>query len=462
MVGLASRTPEESDTLSDKYCIVGAGPAGLTAARALLEKGIEFDAFEKHHQATGIWDPDNDGSPMYESAHFISSRTTSGFFGFPMPEHYPDYPTYRQIRDYILAFAEEYGLNEHIEFDTRVVHAAPEGDGWVVELEGGERRRYRGLICANGTTWSPNLPAYPGLERFTGEARHSNTFRHQEEFRGKRVLIVGAGNSGVDIACDAARNADVALFSVRRGYHYIPKHLFGVPLDVFLEGEGVELPAWIDVPEDPAELVSALVGDVTRYGLPAPDHPVLSTHPIVNDQILHHLAHGDIAPKPDVAEFRERSVVFADGTEEEVDLVLFATGYTWDIPYVDRSHFDWKMDHPQLYLNVFSRKHDNLYVLGMIEFASAAYQRFDDMAQLVAGDIRATLDDAPEKALLRDLKANDRPDLRGEMTYVDSPRHANYVEVHQYMHVLDELRGRLGWAAPDDETYERLRAGLRA
>jgi cation diffusion facilitator CzcD-associated flavoprotein CzcO len=441
---------------NDRYCIVGAGPAGLVAARALLKEGISFDLFERHSDVGGIWDPENEGSPMYDSAHFISSKWTSGFFGYPMPADYPDYPTHRQILDYIRSFARDYDLYDHISFETTVERAFPIGDGeWQVALAGGEERRYAGLICANGTTWQPNLPSYPGQDEFGGDIRHANTFHSAREFDSKRVLIVGGGNSAVDIACDAATHASQSFYSVRRGYRYIPKFIFGLPLDVFIN-EGGELPEGVVVPEDPSELIDVLVGDLTRLGLPAPDHAALATHPIVNSQILHHLAHGDILAKPDVERFTPTGAVFADGTEEELDLVLFATGYQWSIPYVDESLFEWKMNHPQLYLNVFHRSIDNLYVLGMIEFASAAYQRFDEMAQLVVGDIKAR-QDADQKARLRELKATDRPDLRGEMEYLDTPRHANYVEVHTYMEVLEDLRRQFGWPAPDDSFYEELR-----
>lgn len=442
--------------ITDRYCIVGAGPAGLVAARALLKESIPFDHFERHDDVGGIWDPENPGSPMYDSAHFISSKWTSGFYGYPMPDHYPDYPTNCQILDYIRAFADEYGLYEQIEFGTAVQWAQPDGEEWIVTLAGGERRRYRGLICAPGTTWHPNLPTYPGMADFTGELRHTVTYRNPAEVRGKRVLVIGAGNSGADIACDVALNAEQAYFSVRRGYRYVPKHIFGVPTDVFIN-EGAKLPAGVVVPEDPSELLDAIVGDLTRYGLPAPDHPALASHPIMNTQILHHLAHGDIEAKPDVARFTTGGVVFIDGSEVEVDLVLVATGYQWSIPFVDKALLEWKDNHPQLYLNVFHRSIDNLYVMGMIEFADAAYKRFDEMAQLVVGDVKATLT-GRHKQRLRELKATHYPDLRGGMQYIDSPRHANYVEVHTYMHVLDEVRGEFGWPAPDDTFYEDLRA----
>jgi hypothetical protein len=219
--------------------------------------------------------------------------------------------------------------------------------------------------------------------------------------------------------------------------------------------EGVELPPGVVVPEDPSELLDAIVGDLTRYGLPAPDHPALSSHPIMNTQVLHHLAHGDLVAKPDVETFVPGGAVFADGSEEEIDLVLLATGYDWRIPYVDPALFEWKQNHPQLYLNVFHPTIDHLYVVGMIELADAAYRRFDEMAQLVVGDIKATRT-GEGKERLRELKAEHRPDLRGPMTYVDSPRHASYVEVHTYMHVLDEVRREFGWPAPDDAFYDAL------
>ena len=441
--------------MTNRYCIVGAGPAGLVAARALRREGIPFDHFERHGDVGGIWDQANPGSPMYNSAHFISSKWTSGFYGLPMPGHYPDYPSHRQILDYIRAFAREFGLYDHITFNTAVESAELDGKDWLVRLADGETRRYQGLICAPGTVWHPNIPRIKGMDQFSGELRHTVSYRHPDEFRGKRVLILGGGNSGADIACDAAMSADQAFYSVRRGYRYCPKFLFGVPLDVFIN-EGGELPPGVTVPEDPSELLDVVVGDLTRLGLPTPDHPALASHPILNVQILHHLAHGDIAAKPDVVELTPTGAVFADGSEERLDFVLMATGYEWRIPFIAESVFEWKDKHPQLYLNVFHRSIDNLYVLGMIEFASAAYKRFDEMAQLVAGDIKATIT-GENKQRLRELKARHRPDLRGGMHYIDSPRHANYVEVHTYMDILAKLRRELGWPDVDDSFYDSLR-----
>ena len=132
----------------------------------------------------------------------------------------------------------QYGLYDQVTLSVAVTSAEPlPGDRWGVDpVRPARSRQYDGLIAAPGVTWHPNVPAIPGAETFTGEIRHSVTFQDGAELRGKRVLIVGAGNSGVDIACDAARHADAAYLSVRRGYRFIPKHIFGLPTDAVLAG----------------------------------------------------------------------------------------------------------------------------------------------------------------------------------------------------------------------------------
>jgi len=443
-----------------RYCIVGGGPCGLLAARAFRLAGIPYDQFERHSEVGGIWAIESPGSPMYESAHFISSKYTSPFYGLPMPEAYPDYPDYRQIHAYIRDFADAFDLTSAIRFGTSVEQAEPIGpdaaEGWRVRLSTGETRTYRGLVCANGVTWHASLPAYPGIELFRGELRHSVSYRDPAEFAGKRVLIVGAGNSGVDIACDAARSASTAAISLRRGYHFVPKHIFGVPTDVFLGG-ALHPPPGVVIPDEPNAMLAALVGDLTRFGLPAPDHKVMESHPIMNSQILHYLAHGDLSVKPDVARFTETGVVFTDGTAAEFDLVLCATGYEYRIPYLDPGLFSWKNGRPELYLNILHRRLRGLSVIGFVEFASAGYQRFDEMAQMAALDAYIE-----QSGISRDewrrMKAEGRPDLRGASRYIESPRHTAYVNVGVYRKVLAEIRRKFGWPDPDDALYTPMLA----
>ena len=450
-----TRTPDQRPTYSRRYCVVGAGPSGMVMARSLLREGVPFDWYERNPDFGGIWDIEFEGSPMYQSCHFISSKYTSGFYGAPMPTEFPDYPRWRQILDYIRDTARKYDLYRHVRFNTEVISAEPiAGDRWRVVLSDGTVNEYDGLICCPGVTWHPNAVTLTGQDAFRGPVRHSQTFRDGLELRGRKVLIVGAGNSGVDIACDAARNAEQAYLSVRRGYRFVPKHIAGLPTDALLTGK-LEPPKGVVMSSDVNGMLDAMVGDLTRYGLPAPDHDALSSHPIMNTQVLHHLAHGDLIAKPDVDHLTETGVVFRDGSEVEIDEVILATGYDYKMPFLDPGLLTWKQGHPQLYLNVFSRELDSLYVLGFVEFSDAAYKRFDEMAQLIMIDINAR-ETGVHKEELTELKRTDTPDLRGGVQYVDSARHTNYVERTTYMAYLAKLRDRFSWFDIDEHTYDSL------
>ena len=421
-------------------CIIGAGPAGLSAARALKRMGIHYDQYERHSDVGGIWDLDNPGTPMYESAHFISSRNTSGFFDFPMPDSYPDYPGNRQILQYTQDFAATYGLREAIRFGTAVERVERENQSWRVTLDDGSSRQYGAVICATGVTWYPRTPQYPG--QFTGVTRHASTYRDAAEFRGRRVLVVGLGNSGADIAGDAAATADAAFVSVRRGYHVIPKHIFGIPTDEFAE-RGPSLPTRLLRPAM-SVLLRLLEGDLTKYGLPEPDHRLFESHPLLNSRLLHHLRHGDVAIRPDVVGLEGGLVRFCDGTSETIDLVIYATGYDWSIPYA-ASYFQWTDGRPDLYLSAFNREHHNLIGLGYLEINSSAYTVFDHISNLVA----QYLDDqihAPSRAAAFDrMIADDHPNLNGGINFLDSARHRSYVDAHTYRKYLAKVRKRCGW-----------------
>jgi flavin-binding monooxygenase-like protein len=441
-----------------RVCVVGAGPAGLSLARAFLRHEIPFDVYERHHDVGGLWDQTNPGSPVYDSTHFISSRTQSHFHDFPMPADYPDYPSHRQVLAYMRAFADAYRLREHIRFDTGVKSAVPDGAGWAVTLSTGEVRPYASLICASGTNWHPRMPTYPGL--FAGEMRHTQTYRSPDELRGKRVLIIGAGNSGADIACDAARAASRAFLSVRRGYHFIPKHIFGKPADVFAE-DSPPMPMWLRQRVF-GVLLRLLNGDIQRLGLPRPDHRIFESHPILNTQVLHHLSHGDIQAMPDVERFAGRTVHFKDGRAEEIDLVLCATGYDWSIPYVDAGQFRWKGHRPDLALALFSRENPSLYVMGFLETNHGAYRFFDDMADLLARGISARAAGGPAAQAFDQLIAGDRTDLTGGIHFVGTDRHATYVDATAYRRHLRRVRRRLGWPELTPGCFDRVRSTGRA
>lgn len=378
---------------------------------------------------------------MYETAHFISSKTLSGFDGFPMPAAYPDYPARPLVLSYIRAFADEYDLRRHVEPGVEITSGTLSTDGtWDVELRGGHRRRYRGVIAAVGHNWDPILPEYPGT--FSGEAYHSVRYRSPSEFDDKRVLIVGGGNSACDIACDAATRARRTVISMRRGYHFLPKHVLGKPTDAFFRS-GPHLSPKIAQPMLTG-LLKLLVGDLRRFGLPAPDHRVLESHPIMNTQILHYLAHGDVVARPDVVRLDGRRVHFRDGTSEELDLVVWATGYRPTIPFLESALPGRGGIGPELFGALFPGL-PNLYVLGHFESDGGAYPLVSKQAELVAllAQADATAPDATRRWLAR-LTAGPRPDLSGGVRYVQSIRHANYAQFETYQSYLARLIRRVG------------------
>lgn len=430
------------------FLIVGAGPAGMSLARAFVRHAVPFVVLERHADVGGIWDPANPGTPIYRSAHFISSRSQSGYLGFPMPTHYPDYPSAAQIHAYHRAFADAYDLKRHVRFGCAVRHAEPQADHWRVELESGEVLEAAGLICANGTNWDPIIPQWPGA--FSGRIRHAVEYSDPADFRGQRVLIVGAGNSGCDIACDAAQNADAAFISLRRGYHFIPKHVLGMPADEFA-ARGPKLPMWLSQRIFGA-MLKLLVGDLSRLGLPKPDHRVFESHPIVNDQLLHHLRHGDIQARGDIEGFDAQHVIFKDGRREQIDQIILATGYKHSIPYLPADTLEWRSSRPRLYMNLFSRKQPSLMGMGFMETDGGAYKLFDEMANVVAQHA-ADRQRNPERAARFDMIKQEDPDLSGGVKYLASERHGNYVQHDAYLAELKRLRKRMGWVGVKAEDF---------
>lgn len=435
--------------IQGKVAIIGGGPAGLATARALRAEGLDCVIFERYRDFGGLWDAENPGSPIYESAHFISSRTMSGHEAFPMPEDYPDYPSARQILAYARSFARAYGLYDLAEFGTEVSALRQIEGGWELELSaGGETRRegFAWVVAASGTNWHPHRPRLEGEEFFTGKIIHSQKYRSAEMLKGQRVLVVGAGNSGVDIACDAAFAAEEAHISLRRGYHFIPKHIFGQPADVF-GSKNSWMPLWLSQFTFGA-LLRLLTGDLTRLGLPKPDHKIFETHPIMNSQILHYLQHGDLTARPDIDRLEGQEAIFADGSRAEIDLIIMATGYDWRIPYLPEGLYEWEMDRAKAFLKIFNPGAPSIFLNGFVETNSGAYKLFDEIAMLIAKSVAAQRAGGADLARWRAFIEGPEPEMGGGVNYVKTPRHAGYVNVDAYRRALARMRDALDWGEP--------------
>ncbi|QTX03883.1 flavin-containing monooxygenase [Agromyces archimandritae] len=440
----------------NRIALIGAGPSGLAGARALDRAGIPFDGFEAGPDVGGLWNIDNPRSTVYDSAHLISSRTTTEFAEFPM-DSTTDYPGHRELLAYFDAYADAFDLRRHFRFGTRVTDvsrvdagAAPDGPRdltpaapvWRVTAvtESGETVTgdYAGVILANGTLAEPNIPAFRG--EFDGEIRHTSTYKSAREFDGKRVLIIGAGNSGCDIAVDAVHHAASVDLSVRRGYYFVPRYLFGKPADTLNQGR--PLPAPIKQAID-SRVLKWFTGDPVRFGFPKPDYKIYESHPIVNTLILNHLGQGDLRVVPDIDRFDGRTVHFTDGSTGEYDLVLLATGYRLDYPFIAREHLNWTDAAPKLYLNIFPPAFDGVYVLGMIEASGIGWQGRAEQAELIAAYLAACERDPAAATTFREGAAGRWPDLTGGYRYLGLDRMSYYVNKDAYRRTVRRLAASL-------------------
>ena len=259
---------------------------------------------------------------------------------------------------------------------------------------------------------------------------------------GKRVLVIGAGNSGCDIAVEAAQHAVRTFHSFRRGYYFLPKFLFGRPIDS--GGERLHrwgIPLWLNR-QITSFLTRIALGQPESYGLPRPDHRLFESHPIVNSQLLYFVGHGRIQIKANIERLCGSRIRFGDGSEEEIDLLIYATGYKLSFPFLDANLLCDAGGRPQLFLNVFHPELDNLFVAGLIQPNSGLWALADYQAQLIAAYWIAQQKNSPAAAWFRRLKSATKADLRGGIRFVDSPRHVLEVDYFAYRRQLQGLLKR--------------------
>ena len=427
-----------------QYAVIGAGPMGLATARALQRAGLAFTVLESHADVGGLWDIANPHSTVYESAHLISSKRMTQFAEFPMAERAAPYPRHDEMHDYFRAYADHFGLREAIEFGTRVVRVTRDGEGWQVESERGgkvQSRRFAGVLIASGTLHEPNRPALPGT--FAGRVMHSADYKSPGVFAGKRVLVIGCGNSGADIAVDAVHHAESVDLSVRRGYWFVPKFIGGRPADTI--GGRIRLPRRLKQFAE-GKLLRLLIGRPSDYGLPDPDHRLYESHVVVNSLVLHHLGHGDIRARGDLRAVDGHRVTFADGSSGEYDLILQATGYTLHYPFIDRSELHWApgAPAPALYLNAFHPESDSLFMMGMVEAAGLGWEGRAEQARLVAAYLKGLAAGTPAARRLKQRKRERVAErFDGGYRYLPLDRMAYYVHKDSYRGTVRRLTAEL-------------------
>jgi cation diffusion facilitator CzcD-associated flavoprotein CzcO len=383
---------EQNMAAAKRVCVIGAGPAGIAAGKNCALAGLDFVVFEKNDKVGGNWvfNAKTGHSSVYENTHIISSKTWSEYEDFPMPADYPDYPNHRQLQAYFESYARHFGVYDRIRFNTAVTSAVKNGDGgwdiaWV-DAEGRETTEaFDVLMVANGHHWNPKFPEYEG--KFDGKYMHSHDFKGvNEEWRGKNVLVIGAGNSACDVAVETARIAGKVCVSMRSPQWFVPKYIFGKPSDVFAAQT-----KWLPRPIKQwsfAKILKLLQGDYKNYGLPENTALPLSHHPTLNSDFIDFVRHGRIGPRPGVKRLLGDRVEFSDGRVEAFDIICACTGFWISFPFFDPKFINFQhAARVPLFRRMMHAEHKTLYFIGLFQPLGCIWPLADYQARLACAEI---------------------------------------------------------------------------
>ena len=421
-----------SPAMSKKIAVIGAGPSGITALKNLLDKGLDAMAFDRNSEVGGNWiySENESHSSVFETTHIISSKTLSQYEDYTFDDFDPtvaDYPSHEELKNYFQAYARKFNLYPHIQFNTLVISCTWINEQqWeiITEQDGIQKTWYfTDLVVCNGHHWNPRYPQYPGT--FTGEFLHSHHFKKAAPFAGKRVLVIGGGNSACDVAVETSRVSQMTAISWRRGYRIIPKFFFGKPSDKIGEnGSWVPLGIrsfFFDI------LLKLMVGDNSLYGLRKVETKFGETHPTINDELLYKIRHGKVKPRLDIKRLDGRKVIFEDGLEEEYDSIIACTGYYLSHPFFDKKFIDYSSGPVPLYLKMFHPQYRNLYFVGMFQPLGCIWPGAELQAKIMARELVGewTRPQNIEELCQREVS---HPHYR----QIDTPRHTITVDFHRF------------------------------
>jgi cation diffusion facilitator CzcD-associated flavoprotein CzcO len=416
--------------------VIGAGISGLTAGKALSDWGVPYTCFESSDDIGGNWyfrNP-NGLSSAYQSLHIDTSRDGVSFRDMPMgADEYPDYPHHPQILGYLHRYADAFSLRDRIRFETPVQHAERKSNGgWRITLGDGSMQEFDFLIVGNGHHWDPRYPDFPGS--FDGETLHAHHYIGPSDpldLYGKRVLVVGIGNSGVDITSELSRQgvAEKVFISTRSGAWIIPKYFLGRPFDTLVKINPRVPLKWQRFFAKPLPYLAS--GRMEDFGLPTPDHKFLEAHPTVSSELLLRLGSGDAVAKPNIAELLGDSVRFEDGSVERVDAIIWATGYRITFPFFDEDFLSAPGNRLPLYKRIFRPGIDDLALIGFAQAIPTLFPFVELQSKLVArylgGDYALPSLAEMEQTIHRDEQIHNAE-------YTDRPRHTMEIEWYTYEH----------------------------
>jgi dimethylaniline monooxygenase (N-oxide forming) len=419
--------------------VIGAGSSGIAATKALHERGIAVDCFEKSDRIGGNWvfGNKNGMSAAYAGLHINTSRERMEFSDYPMPKSFPDYPHHSHIARYFDDYAAHFGFRDRIRFECGIERAEHLADGtWELTTEHGDAHRYDALLVANGHHWDPRMPepAFEGHDTTKIEQLHAHAYTSEEQLRGKRVVVLGMGNSAMDIAVESSYVAEATYLAARRGAWIAPKYLFGKPADQLKNDPRVPFRLRRAIIE---KIIISQVGRPEQYGLPKPDHRFGEAHPTVSGRILDRIGHGTIAPKPNIARLHEHEIEFTDGSRVAADVVVYCTGYKISFPFFDEGFISAPDNHIELFRRVFAPDVENLAFIGLLQPLGAIMPLAEAQGQWVADYLKGEYRLPDRPALLADIR-RDQEAMRKR--YVSSKRHTIQVDFDDYLHELAKER----------------------
>ena len=427
----------DAATRPRRVAVIGAGAAGLCSAKYLLARGVEVVVFEIGSVIGGLWVYQNDNGlgPAYRSLHLNSEARVTAYQDFPFPDGSPLFPDHVQVRQYLEAYARCFDLVRHIRFHARVLKVQAQGSGWRLLVEGAPDEDFDAVVVASGHQGAPMHPAWK--DDFDGQYLHSHSYRVPEPFRDKRVLVVGMGNSAVDIASDICVVTRATTISARSPVLVMPRVLFGVPTARVL---GKLEKSWMPWPlrRSIRELLTLIVhGRMEQWGFVTPK---TRTHPTSHPSLMSHFVWDRIKARPGIASVRGNVVQFVDGSSDSFDAVIAGTGYAVDLPFLAPELRPLDGHRLGLFLRVVHPRQRGLYFAGMFNVAGGGNIRMmDDQAQwitaLVCGD-----ETLPDESHMHSVMELEQGFLRRH--YPGSARYALELDPTFYRKQLQQERKR--------------------
>ena len=385
--------------------VIGAGPSGLVACKTLAEWGIPYLCFEAGNRVGGQWVLGS-SSGMSSAYRSLRANTHTGmcrYADFGFPDGAAPFPTHEQMAAWFDSYADHFGLREHIRLGARVERVErreAEAGGWRLRLASGEQTDCDALVVAVGNLWDPRSPELTG--EFEGELIHAKQYmdpRDPVDCLGKRVCVVGLGNTACELAVELCQPgvASEVLLSCRSGQTFLPKLNAPVPHPSEpLTGLLRRLPG-------PARqlmfraLFPRILGKLTAarprpedVGLPAPPKDLFEKRVVVNDHILERLRDGAIRAKPGIRKLSGTKIEFADGSREEVDVLITATGYRFSLPFFQNGLTGYENNDLRLYRGLMHPHFHDLFVIGVMKAVCSIWPRSEQqmrfIAPLLAGD----------------------------------------------------------------------------